>query len=149
MKRTLGAGLFMCVVMLWPVKAKQEAAPMANDNATTAKSSIQWETVDGSQVLKLWQLEGPKSWPQTTIVRVSNETYKKYSQDPRKFVKFVNVHKFFSKDVITAGPWVTLSSVEQDVDSPNWVLTLVHGKASTLIVSALPQLKTEEGKVDK
>jgi len=65
-------------------------------------------------------------------------------QDPKKFVKFVNVNKFFSKDVITAGPWVTLSSVEQDEDSPDWLLTLLHGKMSTMIVSALPELKMEK-----
>jgi hypothetical protein len=137
MKRMWGAGVLLCVVMLWPARAKQEVSP-------TAKSSIQWETVDGSQVLRLWQLEGSTSWPQATIMRVSNATYQKYFQDPKKFMKFVNVHKFFSKDVITAGPWVTLSSVQPDVDSPNWILTLVHGKSSTLIVSALPQLTTEE-----
>jgi hypothetical protein len=144
MKRTLGAVLLMCVLILWPAHAKQDASPMGKADTTTAKSSIQWETVDGSQVLRLWQLEGPKLWPQTTIMRVSNPTYQKYFQDPKKFVQFVNAHKFFSKDVITAGPWVTLSSVQQDVDSPNWVLTLMHGKSSTLIVSALPQLITEE-----
>jgi hypothetical protein len=144
MKRTLGAVLLMCVLILWPAHAKQDASPMRKADTTTAKSSIQWETVDGSQVLRLWQLEGPKLWPQTTIMRVSHPTYQKYFQDPKKFVQFVNAHKFFSKDVITAGPWVTLSSVQQDVDSPNWVLTLMHGKSSTLIVSALPQLTTEE-----
>jgi hypothetical protein len=147
MKRTLGAGLLMCAAMLWPARAHQEATPIANDDRTTGKASIKWETVDGSLVLRVWQLEGPKSWPQTTIVRISNDSYKKYSQDPNAFVTFVNRHNFFSKDVITAGPWVTLSSVEQDVDL--WVLTLVHGKASTMIVSALPQLKSEEAKPKK
>jgi hypothetical protein len=147
MKRTLGAGFLMCAVMLWPARAHQDVTAIANDDATTARASIKWETVDGSLVLKVWQLEGANSWPQTTIVRVSNDSYKKYSQDPKRFVKFVNMHKFFSKDVITAGPWVTLSSVQQDVDW--WVLTLVHGKASTMIVSALPQLKTEEAEPKK
>src|ERR1017187_8093394 len=63
MKRTLWAGLLTCGVMLWPARAHQEAAPIANDDTTMSKASIKWETVDGSLVLKVWQLEGPKSWP--------------------------------------------------------------------------------------
>lgn len=144
MKRGLTAGFLLFVMILWPARAKQDAIPNENENGARAKASIQWETVDGSRVLRLWQLEGPQSWPQITVMRVSNATYQKYSQDPKKFVKFVNVKKFFSKDVITAGPWVTLSSVEHDEDSLDWLLTLMHGKLSTMIVSALPELKMEK-----
>ncbi len=142
MKRGLTAGFLLLVMILWPARAKQEGIP--KENGARAKASIQWETVDGSRVLRLWQVEGPQSWPQITVMRVSNATYQKYFHDPKKFVKFVNVNKFFSKDVITAGPWVTLSSVEQDEDSPDWLLTLLHGKMSTMIVSALPELKMEK-----
>jgi hypothetical protein len=34
--------------------------------------------------------------------------------------------------------------VDQKDASPDWVLTMVHGKRSTMIVAALPQLKQEE-----
>jgi hypothetical protein len=42
--------------------------------------------------------------------------------------------------VIEAGPWVTLSSAGEKNDPPNWDLMLSHGRTSTMIVAALPQL---------
>jgi|SRR5215469_3989344 len=106
--------------------------------------SIKWENVDDSQVLRIWQLEGPNIYPQISVLRVPNDAYLKFSQDPKGFMNFVNEHKVFSKDVIVAGPWVSLSSVDQKSNSLDWVLTIVHGKKSTIIVSALPQLKQED-----
>jgi len=106
--------------------------------------SIKWENVDGSQMLRIWQLEGPNIYPQISVLRVSNDAYLKFSQDPKGFMNFVNEHQVFSKDVIVAGPWVSLSSVDQKSNSLDWVLTIVHGKKSTIIVSALPQLKQED-----
>ena len=94
-------------------------------------------------MMKLWQVEGKEVWPQVSVLRVSNAQYLKFSQDPKGFMDFVNVHKLFSKPVIVAGPWVSLSSVDQKDDSSDWVLTLLHGKRSTMIVAALPQLKQE------
>jgi hypothetical protein len=105
---------------------------------------MQWEKVNGTQVMRIWQVEGKDIWPQISVLRVSNATYLKFSQDPKGFMKFVNEQKVFSKDVIVAGPWVSLSSVDQKDASPDWVLTMVHGKRSTIIVAALPQLKQEE-----
>ena len=135
MKRGLTAGFLLLVMILWPARAKQEGIP--KENGARAKASIQWETVDGSRVLRLWQVEGPQSWPQITVMRVSNATYQKYFQDPKKFVKFVNVNKFFSKDVITAGPWVTLSvGVAAEVPGndvgPDWIL----GRADQALYAA-------------
>jgi hypothetical protein len=106
--------------------------------------SVKWENVDGPQALRVWQLEGPNIYPQISVLRVSNDAYLKFSQDPKSFMNFVNAHKVFSKDVIVAGPWVSLSSVDQKSNPPDWVLTIVHGKKSTMIVSALPQLKQED-----
>jgi hypothetical protein len=103
---------------------------------------VQWIPIDGMQVAKLWLLDGPDVWPQVTIARVSNTDYLKFFQDPQGFMDFVNKQKFFSKPVIEAGPWVTMSSVEPT--PPNtWALTLMHGKRSSLIVSALPHLMRE------
>ena len=105
------------------------------------KESAKWEKADDIQVLKLWELEGAKVFPQVSILRVSNERYRKFFENPKGFGEFVNQHKIFSKDVITAGPWMTLSSVEQQADPPGWVLTALHGHMSTAVVSALPLLR--------
>jgi hypothetical protein len=144
MQRGLIVGFLVCSLALFEVQATKEAT-LGSRVVADANPSVQWENVDGMQVAKLWLLEGPSTWPQVTIVRVSNATYLQFSQDPQSFVDFVNKQKFFSKPVIEAGPWVTLSSVEQ-TQPTTWVLTLMHGKRSTLIVSALPQLMMEASK---
>jgi hypothetical protein len=103
-----------------------------------------WEKLrGGTEVLKLWVLDGPQAYPQVAVLRVSNAAYLEFSRDPKKFMKFVNVHQIFPKAVIVSGPWVSLSSIDQKADQPGWVLTLVHGKMSSIIVSALPQLMQE------
>ena len=96
------------------------------------------------QVLRVWQLEGANAYPQVSVLRVSDATYLKFFQDSQGFLKFVNANKVFSKDVIVAGPWVTLSSYVPKGQTYGWLLTLYHGKLSTMLVSALPSLKQEE-----
>jgi hypothetical protein len=103
-----------------------------------------WEKLrDGMEVLKVWALDGPRAYPQVSVLRVSNAAYLEFSRDPKKFMKFVNLHQIFPKAVIVSGPWVSLSSIDQKADQPGWVLTVVHGKLSSMIVSALPQLLQE------
>ena len=107
---------------------------------------MKWEKMDadGTQVMKVWKEEAANVWPQVAVLRVTNATYLKFSQDPRAFMKFVNAQNVFSKPVIEAGPWVSLSSVEPKDAMPEWLLTTVHGKRSTMIVAALPLLNQEE-----
>lgn len=146
MKRAIMAGFFLCSLVLLQGEARAQRKTILTGKLAAARSdaSFQWENVDGAQVARLWQVEGASVYPQISVLRVSNNTYLKFSRDPKGFMKFVNAHKVFSKDVIVAGPWVSLSSVDQKDDPPDWVLTLVHGKMSTMIVAALPQLKQED-----
>jgi hypothetical protein len=111
----------------------------------TAKASLQWKDLGSERLLlQLWQMDGKEEYPQVCILRVSNSEYVKFSQDPKGFMKFVNDQHVFSKPVILAGPWVSLSSVDPDDRQPDWVLTMVHGKMSTMIVAAVPQLKMQK-----
>jgi hypothetical protein len=146
MKRWIITGffLFSLVLVEGPISPQQKAILTGATAAGRPDVSINWENVDGRQVLRVWQLEGPNIYPQISVLRVSNDAYLKFSQDPKGFMNFVNAHKVFSKDVIVAGPWVSLASVDQKTNPPDWVLTIVHGKKSTMIVSALPQLKQED-----
>jgi hypothetical protein len=107
---------------------------------------MKWENVDadGTQMMKVWEEEGANVWPQISVLRVTNGAYLKFSRDPNAFMGFVNAHNVFSKPVIVAGPWVSLSSVDPKDASPDWVLTMVHGRESTMIVAALPLLKQEK-----
>ncbi|HXY16261.1 MAG TPA: hypothetical protein VEI26_17355 [Terriglobales bacterium] len=105
------------------------------------KESVKWETIEGSPVLKVWELDGGDVFPQVTVLQVSNHDYQKFVKNPKSFVEFLNKNKIFSKPVIVAGPWVTLSSVEEAPEPLGWILTAVHGHLSTAIVSALPQLQ--------
>jgi hypothetical protein len=105
---------------------------------------LKWEKLRaGTEVLKVWVLDGPRVYPQVAVLRVSNAAYLEFSRDPKRFMKFVNLHQIFPKPVIVSGPWVSLSSIDQKADQPGWVLTVVHGKMSSMIVSALPQLMQE------
>lgn len=105
---------------------------------------LKWHKLkEGVEILKVWELEGKDAYPQLALVRVSNDDYFKFSKDPKGFMSFVNTNKVFSKDVVVSGPWVTLSAIDQKADQLGWVLTLLHGKLSWLIVSALPQLLQE------
>jgi hypothetical protein len=104
---------------------------------------MKWEKLDadGTQVMKVWEEEGPNVWPQIAVLRLTNATYLKFSRDHSAFMGFVNAHNVFSKPVIVAGPWVSLSSMDAKNASPDWMLTAVHKIESTMIVAALPQLK--------
>lgn len=109
-------------------------------------TALKWESLrDDTQVLRVWELDGESAYPQISVLRVSNAAYSEFSQDPKGFMKFVNLHQVFPKAVIVSGPWVSLSSVDQKADQPGWVLTLIHGKLSTMIVAAMPQLMQEYG----
>jgi hypothetical protein len=145
MKRTIFTVFFLCsLLLLQDAGDAQRKSLLMGGPAAESEKPLRWEAAEGTQVLRLWQLEGPNTWPQISVLRVSNSTYLKFSQNPKGFMEFVNAHKVFSKDVILAGPWVSLSSVDQKNDPTDWVLTIEHGKMSTMIVSALPQLKLED-----
>lgn len=132
--------LFLFVLLHASAQAQEQAIPAGKLDTARTAATVRKENVDGIQVMRLWELESKELWPQIAVLRVSNASYLKFSQDPQGFMKFVNEHKIFSKDVIIAGPWVSLSSVEAKAGPSDWVLTLIHGKKSTMIVAALPQL---------
>jgi hypothetical protein len=140
MKRILFAALLvLCVSFLLP--SRPTNAQQAEEKKL---APLEWEKLpDGVQMLRVWQLEGEKLYPQVAVLRVSNAEYLKFFQDPQGFLKFVNANKVFSKDVIVAGPWVSLSSYVPKDETSGWLLTLYHGKLSTMLVSALPQLVQE------
>lgn len=137
MKRILFAALLaLCVLFLLP--SRPSNARQGDEKNLTP---IQWEKLpEGLQVLKVWQLEGASVYPQISVLRVSNAAFLKFFQDPQSLVKFVNANKVFPKDVTVAGPWATLSSVNNPKGDPDWVLTCVHGRTSLMACSALPQL---------
>jgi hypothetical protein len=116
---------------------EKAAAPEAKEHH---EQSPKWEKLEDVRVLRVWQFEDKDKFPQVTILRVTNSTYIKLLQDPQSLMEFVNKHKMFAKDVIKVGPWVSLSSVDKEQPPKCWVLTLLHGKLSTMLVSALPQI---------
>lgn len=146
MRRATTVALALCSLAALAVWGWPEKRIILGAMPESARSGgpIQWEAVEGMQVLKLWKLEKAEAWPQIDVLKVSNADYQKFSQNPKALMEIVNKNRFFSKDVIKAGPWVTLSSVEQDDDTDEWILTVEHGKMSTMIVSALPKLTLEK-----
>ena len=115
----------------------------ASEESAHHERSPKWEKLKEVRVLRVWQFEDKDKFPQVSLLRVTNATYIKYLQDPKSLMEFVNEQKIFAKPVIEAGPWVSLSSVEKEAPKC-WVLTLMHGKLSTMIVAALPVIMPQE-----
>ncbi len=105
------------------------------------EAPLKWTAVDKIPLLKLWK--DPGQYPETAVMTVSHSDYLKFSKDPKGFMKFVNDHHVFSKPVIFAGPWVSLSPLEQKNELREWVLTMIHGRRSTMTVAALQKLEDE------
>jgi len=119
-------------------RAQIRTNPTGKSAQEQSKITLQWELAEGTQVMRLWKVEGADVWPQIAILRMSNDDYLRFFQDPKGFMKFVNDQKVFSKDVIEVEPWVTLSSVDLKAHSPKWLLTVRHRVHSRICVSALP-----------
>ena len=149
MKWTTITGLLLFSLVLeqgyGPAYAQQKTVQAEEPAHSQYRGSLKWEKLENAQVLKVWQLAGKDVYPQVAILRVSNQDYIRFLQGPKDLVAFVNQHDVFSKKVTVAGPWVSLSSVDEKKPDPDsWVLTLLHGKLSTIIVSALPELQEEK-----
>lgn len=147
MKRIAITGLLVgCLLLMQaPIQAyaQERTAATQKPARATHPKSLEWETIENMEVLRIWQLKGREVFPQLAVLRVTNADYIKFLQDPQAFKQFVNRHRVFSKQIIVAGPWTSLSSVD-GADPDTWTLTLVHGKMSTMLVSAVPDLKTEQ-----
>jgi hypothetical protein len=117
-----------------PYVLAQDTGAATGDKPT----SLNWETVKGIRVLRAWQIEGRNTYPQISLLWVSTSDFQKFLHDPGELHKFVNEQKVFSKDVLTVGPWVTLSAVDETDDKAGYFLTLVHTSHSRMTVSALP-----------
>jgi hypothetical protein len=104
-----------------------------------------WQQIEGTdvQVLRGWPSPDGK-FPEVSVLRTSHATYTRFAQESQTYMNFLNDNKVFSKDVIFIGPWVTLSSAGETNHPPNWVLSLMHGKKSTVLTAALPQLTTDD-----
>lgn len=147
MNRTSIASMFVCSLLLIQLHTQADAQEKTVTTQRPPQAAhartLKWDKVEGASVLRIWQLEGKDSFPQVSIVRLSNADYVKFFQHPKEFMDFLNDKEIFSKKVIEVGPWTSLSSVE-GTGAGGWTLTLMHGKVSTVIVSALPNFKSEK-----
>src|SRR5215472_6686566 len=95
--------LVLCVLSLFPTETS--SGPQMGQ-----QSPVTWMDLgSGVKVLRVWQIGDSSVWPQVAVLQVPNSFYLKYFQDPQGFMAFVNQNKVFSKDIITPGPWTTLS----------------------------------------
>jgi len=139
---TILAGLLafsMLVLLRGQASSQQKTPPPQKPAAAQTDLYPRWENVDGIQVMRVWQVEGKDVWPQIAVLRVSNATYLKFSQEPEEFKKFLNKHKVFSIDVIVVTPWKAPPSLNPKDDLADWVLLGVHKPKSTVLIAALRQ----------
>jgi hypothetical protein len=122
--------------------AQQETVPTEKPTRATHMQRLKWEKADGTEVLKVWKLEGKELFPQVSLMRVSDADYAKFKEKPESLKQFVNAHQIFSKPIITLGAWISPSGADATGEY-GWTLTLLHGKVSTMLVSALPNFKKE------
>jgi hypothetical protein len=111
----------------------------------TDSVSPSWEFVGspGTQVLRVWQLEGKDKYPHVALLRVPNDTYQGFAQKPTSLVDFLNANAIFPDKVNGTGPWVALSSFNNTVSVPGYILTMVHQKTSLAAVTAHPNVSGE------
>lgn len=139
MKRIVIVGLFACSLLFTaqrPVLGQNES--VETPAKQTHSQTPRWQTIGNARVLRVWEVEGPDKYPQIALLWVSTDDLQKFSHDPLDLLKFVNDHKVFSKAVITVGPCVTLSAVDETSDTPGWIITAVHTQHSRMTMSALP-----------
>ena len=138
MKRIMIVGLFVCFLLyLFGNRSAIAQGAISGGDNRSSEQSLHWQTIGDIGVLRVWQIEGADKYPQISILRVTTEDFHKFTHDPPALRKFVNDNKVFSKAVITVGPCVALSAVDETSDV-GWILTLVHTAHSRMTVSALP-----------
>jgi hypothetical protein len=100
---------------------------------------VQWEPLNGAEVLRVYQADPDGYYPQIALLRVSTDTYSKFAQDPSTLFNFVNQNSIFPASVNSVGPSVSLWGVPGETPIGH-VLVLVHGRNSAMVVSGLPLL---------
>ena len=99
-----------------------------------AASDLRWETVEGLQVLRVWQLEGANVEPHIVLVKVSPERSQSYLSDPSQLLAFVNNNSLFPAPVQQVASISSLSfGVGQSY--PQYLYVLSHSLRSTMSVS--------------
>jgi hypothetical protein len=133
--------LVLLVLVLSQGQARPQQKTIPADKPTAARPNLplQWENVDGVQVMRVWEVEGKEVWPQIAVLRVSNAQYLKFSRKPEELKEFLNKHKVFSIDVIVVTPWKSPRSLNPKDDLSDWVLLAVHKPMSTVLFAALRQ----------
>lgn len=113
--------------------------------ATDDVVSPNWETLGGTgtQVLRVWQLEGKSKYPHVALLRVTSDVYYGFAQNPGSLVTFANANAIFPDPLNGTGPWVALSSFNNTVPVPGYLLTMVHQKTSLAAVTAHPDVSGE------
>jgi len=133
--RLLVGGVLLLAVV--PTGMGQDAAA-GSPGADTTPPTLRWETVGDIKILRVWQITGRDSFPQISLLFIPSDALQKFTHNPTEFRKFVNDQKVFSKPVLTVGPAVTLSAVDETGDSDGYYVTAVHTTHSRMTVSALP-----------
>ena len=112
------------------------------DMSAGNSASPTWESLgtNGTQVLRVWQLEDRDKYPHIALLRVSSATYQGYAQNPRSLVEFANANQIFPDTLKGSGPWVALASFGHASTVPGYILTLVHQKACLIGVTAHPDI---------
>ena len=137
-KRIMIVGLFVfCLFFLSGDRALAQGAT-SGGYISYPLEDFHWQTIGNIRVMRVWQIEGVDKYPQVSILRVTTEDFHKFTNNPPELRKFVNENKVFSKPVITVGPCVALSSVDETGDAAGWIVTLLHTAHSKMMVSALP-----------
>jgi len=136
MKRTAIPALLVWCLFFVSGAWGQETSSQTDNPSSKA---LRWEMADGIKVLRIWQLDPPDTYPQIAVLRVPNDDYQKFVQNPDALRQFANKTKVFPKDVNKVGPWETLSNLNYS-DPPGFVITLLHQKTSMIVVSGIQEL---------
>jgi hypothetical protein len=130
MKRIATIGLLVCVSLMGVVSA---SAQETKSTHADEKESTKWKQLGpGLSVQKLWSKH---EWPQVAVLKMSDDVYQKFKENP---AVFINTNKIFPVAVKDpTGPTVTLKAPQQS--GGVWMLILAHGKTSIVYSAAVPE----------
>jgi hypothetical protein len=99
-----------------------------------AANGLQWETIDGLQVLRVWQIEGDAVEPHVVLVKVTPQRSQTYLNDPTQLLAFVNNNSLFPAPVLQVASISSLS-FGTGASYPQYLYVLSHSLRSTMSVT--------------
>lgn len=97
-------------------------------------ASLTWQPVAGVEILRVWELKGPKHYPHIALLRPSSRASHTFIQRPAQLLAFLNKHKVFPVKTRKIEDFVLVSSGGSKGGRPLYILQHQKTSQSKVIV---------------